>query len=119
MSTAYNDLRVRIGAESYMLEIAADLGIVGLIAFGHVIARVIQLGRAVRRVAPPHSLGHRMAILNEPMLIAILVANLTGSNLIGMVGIGQIALWSVMMARAGHEAVKVGESASRPPSVRA
>lgn len=106
VSTAYNDMRVQIGAESYLLEIAADLGVVGLIAFGFVIARAVQLGRAIQRVTPEGTLGHRMASLNAPMLIAILVANLTGSNLIGMVGIGQIALWCVMLSRAGHEALR-------------
>lgn len=105
VSTAYNDLRVQIGAESYMLEIAADMGIVGLVAFGFVIARTLQLARAIQRVTPEGTLGHRMATLHAPLLIALLVANLTGSNLIGMVGIGQIALWCVLMVRAGHEAL--------------
>ena len=114
VSSAYNDLGLRTVAESYALEIAADLGIPGLIALGVVITRLFQLGHAVRRVAPPGSIGHQMATLIAPLLIGILVANLTASSLVGMVGVAQLALWSVMMTRAGHEALKGG---SRAPAL--
>ena len=105
VSYAYNDMRVKVGAESYFLEIAADVGILGLTAMGFVIARLFQLGRTIRRVTPPGSLGHEMATLHTPLVIGLLIASLTGSNFVGMVGLGQLALWCVLMIRAGHEAL--------------
>jgi len=113
VSPAYNDMRLRVGAESYGLEIAADLGIVGLIALGIVIARLFQLGRAVRRATAPGTMGHEMAALHAPLLIGLLAANLTGSNFIGMVGLGQLALWCAIMTRAGHESAKIGAAPTR------
>jgi len=105
VSPAYNDMRLRVGAESYLLEMAADLGLVGMIALGFVIARLFQLGRAVRRATRPGTVGHEMATLNAPLVIGLLAATLTGSNFVGMVGLGQLALWCAIMARAGHESV--------------
>lgn len=102
ISPAYNELRVHFGAESYLLEVAADLGLVGLTALAFVLVRLFQLGRLVRRLSPPGSLGHQVAALNVPLVVALLAANLTGSNLIGMVGLGQLALWSAMVVRSGH-----------------
>jgi hypothetical protein len=112
ISAAYNELRVHFGAESYLLEIAADLGLVGLTALGFVLVRLFHLGRVVRQVSPAGSMGRHMGAINTPLLVGILTANLTGSNLIGMVGLGQLALWSAMMIRAGHSAIDV--SSARP-----
>jgi len=105
VSSNFNEFRLPCGAESYFLEMAADLGIVGLIALGTVIARLFRLGRIVRRSTAPGSMGHEMATLHTPLMVGLLVANLTESKLVGMVGLGQLALWTVLMVRAGHEAV--------------
>ena len=46
-----------------------------------------------------------LARFNTPLLIGLLVVNVTGDNFIGMVGLGQLALWSAMLVRAGHLAL--------------
>ena len=47
-------------------------------------------------------------------MIALLVANLTADNLIGMSGLSQVALWSAVLIRAGHigieEATRLGRA---------
>lgn len=116
VSSGYNDLRIHVGAESYFLEMAADLGLVGVIALGFVLVRLFRLGRAVREVSPPGSLGWQMAAVHTPLVVCLLVACLTGSNLIGMIGIGQIALWSAMMVRAGHAMIDAAGAPGEAPA---
>jgi O-antigen ligase len=107
MSSAYNPFRIVLGpAENYFLEIAAGMGIVGLIALGFVITRLLQLGRAVERVATPGSLGHSLARFHVPLILSLLVPCLSADNLVGMVGIGQIAMWCAMLVCAGHSGVR-------------
>lgn len=110
-SSAYNDQGLILGtAENYYLEIAAGLGIPGLIALGVVIVRLFQLGQVVHRVTPPGTLGHTLSGLHVPFIIAILVANLPGDILIGMMGVGQVALWCALIVRTGRHALEVQPS---------
>jgi O-antigen ligase len=103
VSDQYNDLRITMaGAHNYFLETAAGMGIVGLAGLGLVVARLYQLGAAVRRAATPGSLGHRLAAYHGPLITALLAANLTGTNLTGMVGIAQVAVWCALLSRAGE-----------------
>lgn len=106
LSNSYNDLRLKLGpAESYYLEMASGVGLIGLTALALVFLRMFQLGRVVQRVAAPGSMGHALARFHTPFIVALLVANLTGDNFVGMVGLAQIALWMALLIRAGHEAV--------------
>jgi O-antigen ligase len=106
VSDAYGDLRIRGNpVDNYYLETAAGMGVVGVAALAVVILRLFQLGAAVRRLAPAGSLGHVMARFHAPFMIGLLIVNLTGNNFVGMVVLGQIALWCAMLVRAGHLAL--------------
>jgi O-antigen ligase len=106
VSVSYNQFHLRgLGAENFLLETLVGLGIVGLAAVAVVFARLWALGRAVRSVTPPKTLGHELARFNTPLLVALVVTNLTGSTVVGMVGVGQVALWAALLIRAGHLAV--------------
>lgn len=107
----YNKLGLVFGsAESYYLEVATGMGLVGLFALFWVMRRMFRLGDVVRRHAPAGSLGHRLALYHKPFLAGLLVANLTGSNFLGMVGLAQLALWSALLVRAGHESFGEGRA---------
>ena len=95
----------------YFFETLVGMGIVGLVMLGVVFWRLFALGRVVLRSTPPNSLGHELARLNAPLLVAMLVTNLTGSTVIGMVGVGQVALWCALLVRAGHLAIPRAEAA--------
>jgi len=103
VSDVYGELRLRnIPVDNYYLETAAGTGIVGLVGLAFVLLRLFQLGSVVRRIAPPGSLGHTMARFHAPLLIGMLIVNLTGNNFVGLVVLGQLALWLAMLVRAGH-----------------
>jgi len=107
VSGAYGALRI-VGApaENYYLETAAGMGLPGLIALAFVLVRLFQVGAVVRRHAPAGSLGGDVARYHAPFLIALMVVNLTGSNLLAMVALGQLAIWVAMLVRAGHLALE-------------
>jgi hypothetical protein len=46
-----------------------------------------------------------MARFHAPLVLGHLVANLTGDNFMGMVGLAQVAMWTAVMVRSGHDAV--------------
>ncbi len=73
--------------------------------------KLFQLGREVGRVAPPGTLAHHMARFHAPLILGLLVANLTGDNFVGMVSVAQLALWTAVLVRAGHAAVAEGARA--------
>ncbi|OGS01912.1 MAG: hypothetical protein A2V88_13635 [Elusimicrobia bacterium RBG_16_66_12] len=103
VSSEYNSLHIVLGpAESYYLEVAAGMGIMGLIALGVAIAALWRLGRSVETVTPPGSLGHEMARRHRPLIAALLVANCTGGTFIGMLGLSELAIWCALLVRAGH-----------------
>jgi hypothetical protein len=105
-SSAYNDLRIVLHpVENYYLEMATSLGLIGLAGLTLVVIRLFQLGRAVGRHAPPGTVADALARYHAPLIIALLVANLAGDIFIGMVALGQLALWSALLIRAGHAAV--------------
>jgi hypothetical protein len=66
------------------------------------IVRMYQLGRAVGRVAPPGSAAAAIARVHVSLLTALLVANITGDNLYGLIGVAQVAVWCAFVARTGH-----------------
>jgi hypothetical protein len=46
-----------------------------------------------------------MARFHAPLMLGLLVANMTGDNFVGLVGLAQVAMWTAVMVRAGHDAV--------------
>lgn len=106
VSHRYNELRLVLGTvENYYYETLVSMGIVGLIVLFVVIVRLFQLGRAVGRVAPPGTLAFHMVRFHAPLVLGLLVANLTGDNFVGMVSIAQMALWCAVLVRSAHAAV--------------
>jgi O-antigen ligase len=112
VSVKYNEFHfLNLVAENFLLETLAGLGLVGLVAVGYVFVRLWALGRTIQRITAPKTLGHELARLNAPLLVALLVTNLTGSTVVGMVGVGQVALWAALLVRSGHLAMSHQEEA--------
>jgi O-antigen ligase len=110
VSHTYNELRIIFfTVENYFYEILISMGVVGLALLVIVFVRLFQLGREVGRVAPPRTLAFYMARFHSPLLIALLVANMTGDNFMGMVSLAQLALWAAVLVRSGHAAVSEAE----------
>jgi O-antigen ligase len=106
VSDQYNELRLKmVTVENYFYEILVSMGIVGLILIGIVIVRLFRLGSTVGRVAPKGTLAHHMARFHAPLMVALLVANLTVDNFFGLVSLTQVALWCAVLVQSGHEAV--------------
>ena len=106
VSHRYNELRlVLTTVENYFYEILVSMGIVGLLLLAIVIVKWFQLGREVGRAAPPGTLAHHMARFHTPLLLGLLVANLTGDNFAGMASLAQLAMWTAVLVRSGHAAV--------------
>lgn len=109
VSDRYNELRlVLITVENYFYEMLVSMGVVGLVLLAIVIVRLFQLGREVGRTAPPGTLAHHMARFHAPLVLALLVGNLTGDNFVGMTCLAQMALWTAVLVRSGHAAVAEG-----------
>lgn len=103
ISHLYNDLSITgMSAENFYLETAAGLGVVGLVVIAVMFKRLFQLGRTIQKVAPEGTLGATMGRLHVPLMAALMVGNLTGTNFLGLVGIGQVSLWCGLLVRAGH-----------------
>jgi O-antigen ligase len=106
VSHAYNSMQIVLGTvENYYYEILVSMGVVGLGVLGVVIVRLFQVGRVVARTAPRGTLAHHMARFHAPLMMGLLVANLTANNFMGMVGVAQVALWTAVLVRSGHHAV--------------
>lgn len=106
VSHGYNAMRLVIGTvENYYYEILVSMGIAGLALLALVIVRLFQLGRAVARTAPRGTLGYHMARFHTPLMLGLLFANLTGDNFVGMLGVAQVAMWTAVLVRSGHDAV--------------
>ncbi len=102
-SGAYHNLPFVIGTcENIFLEIATGMGIIGLGVAGLALVRMFQLGVVIRRQTRPGTLGHELARYHTPFLVSLIVANLTADNWIGLTGLGQLALWLLLLVRAGH-----------------
>jgi O-antigen ligase len=109
VSHAYNEMRiVLITVENYYYEVLVSMGIVGLVVLAVIIVRLFQVGRAVARTAPRGTLAHHMARFHAPLLLGLLVANMTGDNFMGMVGLAQVAMWTAVLVRSGHDAAGHG-----------
>jgi O-antigen ligase len=120
VSANYNEFHLYLGqVENFLFETLVGMGVLGLSVVGFVFARLYALGRVVRQATAPKTLGHELARLNAPLLAALFVANLTGATLVGLVGVGQIALWCALLVRAGHLAqdwaLPAATSGMRPP----
>jgi O-antigen ligase len=117
VSHSYNELRlVLITVENYFYETLVGMGVVGLALLALVIVRLFQLGREVGRAAPAGTLAHHMARFHAPLVLGLLVANMTGDNFVGMVGVAQMAIWTAVLVRSGHAAV--GHPAKLGPADR-
>ncbi len=105
VSHRYNDLRIVFGTvENYYYETLISMGVIGLTVLVIVLVRLFQLGHEIQKLAAPGTLAHHMARFHTPLVLALLVANMTGDNLTGMVGIAQLAMWTAVLVRSGHEA---------------
>jgi O-antigen ligase len=112
VSHLYNQFGIVLTTvENYYYEVLVSMGVVGLAVLAVVIVKLYQLGSAVGRVAPPGTLAHYMARFHGPLLTALLVANLTADNFMGMAGLAQLAIWTAVLVRSAHVAV-----ASRAPA---
>lgn len=112
VSHRYNELRIVLTTvENYYYETLVSMGIIGVVLLAIVIVRWFQLGRAVARAAPRGTLAHHMARFHTPLLLGLLIANLTGDNFAGMASIAQLAMWTAILVRSGHAAVTEGTQA--------
>jgi O-antigen ligase len=112
VSEQFTELRVSsAAAHNYYLEIAADMGVVGLAVFTYASIRLFQLGAVVRRLAPKGSLAASLAAFHTPMLIALYAANLTGDNFAGLIPLAQLSLWTALLVRCAHDALPRERSA--------
>lgn len=106
VSHAYNELNMVFETvENYFYEVLISMGPVGLLVLGVVIVRLFQLGREVGRVAPPGTLAHHMAKYHTPLVLGLMVANMTGNNFMGMVGLAQLSIWTAVLVRSAHSAI--------------
>jgi O-antigen ligase len=112
VSAGYNELGLVLNtAENYFLETLVGLGVVGFAALLLMLQRLYALGNAVQGTAPSGTLAHELARRHVPLLTALLVANMTGDVFVGLVPLGQLALWAALLVRAGHLAVPRTEAA--------
>jgi hypothetical protein len=97
-SHMYNTLTLNLGtAENIVLEFAVDTGVIGLTALFWLGASIVRLVRAVARSTAPGSPEHELARLGMAFLVAELIANMTGNNLIGMVSAAQLAVFCAFL----------------------
>jgi hypothetical protein len=116
MSAQYNDLGVPLGAENFFLETGVGMGVIGLAVLWLCFARMFQLGQVVREVSPAGSLGHRLALVNMPFLVTVVIACLTQDCLIGVVAHAEMVIWFVLLIRAGHVSLRSAPAAVVAPA---
>jgi hypothetical protein len=56
-----------------------------------------------------------MARYHAPLLLALLLVNVTGTHFVGMMGLGQLALWLAMLVQAAHRSVETANDAQASP----
>lgn len=96
----YNPLGlILVTTESAYLEVATAMGLVGLALFANLLFRSFRLGHAAVAAAPPQGEGRAFARLHTPFMVGMMIANLTGTNFFGMIGLAQLALWHVLLVR--------------------
>lgn len=103
VSSEYNQLRLVLGtAESFYLEVASGMGVVGLISVALIFLALRRMGAVARSVSPPGSWGDRLGRMTLPFLLGTAVANLTGDNLVGLLGVAQMALFAGFLTQAAR-----------------
>lgn len=107
VSEHYNELRIKeLGSENFFLETAVGMGVIGFAVMLMMVTRLFQLGRVVRKVAPPGTIGYDLARFHVPLMVALVFTNMVADQWVGMVGIGEVALWCGLLVRAGHLAAR-------------
>jgi O-antigen ligase len=97
-SYQYNALTLNLGtAENIILECAVDMGIVGLAALAWLGVSIARLTRATARATARGTVGHELARMSVPFLVADFVANMTANNLVGMVSAAQVAVFCAFL----------------------
>jgi len=96
----YNPLGLYLQtAESFYLETAAGMGVLGLTALAVFGWACWRLGRAAYRHGEPGSPARRMGEVAPPFLLAVAVGNLTGDNLVGLLNGAQLAIFLGVLGR--------------------
>jgi O-antigen ligase len=96
----YNPLGLYlVTAESFYLETAAGMGLLGLAALAAFAWACLALGRAALRHGEPGSPAHRMGEVAPSFLLAVAVGNLTGDNLVGLLNGAQLAIFLGLLGR--------------------
>lgn len=114
-SYQFNDLTLNLGtAENFLLETAAGMGILGVAAVVWVGAALTGLVRAVRAASAPGSPAARLAELSGPFLVSVVVANATGDNLIGIMGLTQLAVFAALLIAASRVDAGGGTDPAEP-----
>jgi O-Antigen ligase len=103
VSAEHNPLRLVLGtAESFYLEVASGMGATGLLFLLLSFVAFYRLCRAARAASPRDSTGNRLGRVGPPLLLGTAVANLTGDNLAGMLGVAQMALFAGLLTQAAR-----------------
>lgn len=106
VSHRYNELRlVLTTVENYYYETLVSMGVGGLALLAVVIVKWFRLGREIARNSPAGTVAHHMARFHTPLLLGLLVANMTGDNFAGMASVAQLAMWTAILVRSGHAAI--------------
>ena len=103
VSADYNALGLALGqAESFYLETATGMGIVGLAVLTGWVVAFLKLAGAVRRQGPPGSPAHELGAIAPAFLLGLATQNLTGDNLVGLMAVSQLAAFTALLAQAGR-----------------
>jgi len=102
-SREFNALTLNLGAaENFVFETAAGLGIGGVAIVVWMARALRRLGKSVQGAMPEGTRAYALAKLSGPFLVAVAVANMTGDNLIGMMGVAQLAVFSALLVTAAR-----------------
>jgi hypothetical protein len=103
VSDLYNSLGVMLPtSEQFFLETASGLGFMGPILVLGIGVALARLGRLTRRLGEPGSLARDLGAVTPPFLASVVVGNLTGDNLVGLLGVSQVALFAGLLAQAAR-----------------
>jgi hypothetical protein len=100
VSHLYNNLGVRLfTCEEFFLETAVGMGILGPIVAAAIGIAIVRLGALCRKLGEPGSVAHDLGNITPAFVCAVAVGNLTGDNLIGLLGVSQLALFVGVLAQ--------------------
>jgi O-antigen ligase len=101
VSQQYNPLGiVLVTSESFYLETASGMGILGVATLAAISWAILHAARIARHSSPKESLAHRLGTVAPAYLLGIGVGNLTGNNLIGLMGVSQLAVFAGFLCQA-------------------